>query len=85
MPLILIFMKLDMDVNWLGTLIMEIIVLSTLGWVFNNIEAYNEETYTCPSYCGVDHEHIIWDLQSDFEELLAENAKLSKNIELAVK
>ena len=78
-------MKQDMDVNWLGTLIMEIIVFSTLGWVFNNIEAYNEETYTCPSYCGVDHEHIIWDLQSDFEELLAENAKLSKNTELAVK
>ena len=78
-------MKQDMDVNWLGTLIMEIIVFGTLGWVFNNIEAYNEETYACPSYCGVDHEHIIWDLQSDFEELLAKNAKGSKNKDLALK
>jgi len=39
--------------------------------------------YSCPQYCGVDHKH--WDSQSDFEELLAENAKSSKIIELAVK
>ena len=39
--------------------------------------------YSCPQYCGVEHKH--WDSQSDFEELLAENAKVNKIIELASK
>ena len=79
-------MKLDMDVNGqFGNLITEIIFFSILRLAFNSIAAYNEETYECPPYCGTDHEHIIWDLQSDFEELLAENAKDSKNKDLAVK
>jgi len=39
--------------------------------------------YSCPQYCGVDHKH--WDSQSDFDALLAENAKMSKNIDLASK
>ena len=78
-------MKLDMDVNWLGTLIMEIIFFSTLSWVFNNIEKYNEDTYGCPTYCEVDHKHKFLDLQSDFDKLLAENAKGSKNKDLALK
>ena len=85
MPLILIFMKQDMDVNWLGALITEIVVFQAIGWVFNSIEEYNEETYECPSYCGVDHEHIIWDLQSSSEKLLAKNTKSSKNTDLASK
>ena len=84
-PLILIFMKLDMDVNGLGNIIMEIAVFSTLSWVFNNVERYNEDTYGCPTYCEVNHKHIFLDLQSDFERLLAENAKGSKNKDLALK
>ena len=39
--------------------------------------------YSCPEYCGVQHEH--WDSQSEFEALLAENTKVSKNRDLAVK
>ena len=39
--------------------------------------------YSCPKYCGVQHEH--WDSRSDFDQQIDENAKLSKNIELAVK
>ena len=39
--------------------------------------------YSCPKYCMVDHKH--WDSQSDFEQDIDENAKLYKNIELAVK
>ena len=78
-------MKLDMDVNAVGTLTMEIMVFGALGWVFNNVEEYNKDTYECPRYCEVDHKHIILDLQSDFDELLAENAKSNKNIELASK
>ena len=39
--------------------------------------------YSCPQYCGVDHKH--WDSQSDFDALLAENAKVNKIIDLASK
>ena len=39
--------------------------------------------YSCPKYCGVQHEH--WDSRSDFDQEIDENAKLSKNRELAVK
>ena len=84
-PLILIFMKLDMDVNGLGTIITEIAIFGTLGWIFNNAEKYNEDTYGCPAYCAVDHKHIFLDLQSDFDKLLAENAKDNKNRDLALK
>ena len=84
-PLILIFMKLDMDVNGLGTIITEIAIFGTLGWIFNNVERYNEDTYGCPTYCEVDHKHKFLDLQSDFDKLLAENAKDNKNRDLALK
>jgi len=39
--------------------------------------------YSCPKYCGVDHEH--WDCQSDSDSLIDENAKVNKTKELAVK
>ena len=78
-------MKLGMDVNAVGTLTMEIMVFGALGWVFNNVEEYNKDSYECPRYCEVDHKHIILDLQSDFDEFIVENAKSSKNIELASK
>ena len=39
--------------------------------------------YSCPKYCKVVHEH--WDWQSDSDQQIHENAKPSKNIELAVK
>jgi len=39
--------------------------------------------YSCPKYCGVQHEH--WDHRSDFDQQIDENAKLSKNRELASK
>jgi hypothetical protein len=29
--------------------------------------------YSCPQYCGVDHEH--WDSQSDFNAIVDKNAK----------
>ena len=78
-------MRQDMDVNGLGTIITEIVVFSSISWLLNNVEKYNEDTYGCPKYCGVDHKHIFLDSQSDFERLLAENAKDSKNKDLAVK
>ena len=39
--------------------------------------------YSCPKCCMVDHKH--WDCQSDFDETIDENAKVNKNIELALK
>ena len=39
--------------------------------------------YSCPKYCGVYHEH--WDSQSSPDKETDENAKLSKNTELASK
>ena len=39
--------------------------------------------YSCPKYCGVQHEH--WDSRSDLDQQIDENAKLSKNRELASK
>ena len=39
--------------------------------------------YSCPKYCMVDHKH--WDLQSDSDQPVGKNTKLSKNRELAVK
>ena len=39
--------------------------------------------YSCPEYCGVQHEH--WDSRSDFDQQIDENAKLSKTKELAAK
>ena len=78
-------MRQDMDVSALGTIITEIAVFGTLGYLFNNAEKYNEDTYCCPKYCAVDHKHIFLDSQSEFEKLLAENAKDSKNRDLALK
>ena len=78
-------MKLDMDVNGLGTIITEIAIFGTLGWIFNNVARYNEDTNGCPTYCEVDHKHKFLDLQSDFDKLLAENAKDNKNRDLALK
>ena len=39
--------------------------------------------YSCPEYCGVQHEH--WDCQSDSDQPVGKNAKLSENKELATK
>ena len=33
--------------------------------------------YSCPEYCGVQHEH--WDHQSDSDSLVGKNAKSNKN------
>ena len=39
--------------------------------------------YSCPKHCGIYHEH--WDSQSDLDQQIDENAKLSKIKELASK
>ena len=40
--------------------------------------------YSCPIDCGVQHSHYIdLDLQSDFHLMAYENAKVSKNKDLA--
>ena len=39
--------------------------------------------YSCPKYCMVDHKH--WDWPSDLDQPIDENAKVNKNIELALK
>ena len=36
------------------------------------------EGYTCPTYCGVDHEHIGLDLESSLESEIIENDKSNK-------
>ena len=60
-----------------------IIIFTTVSliMVMNHLDTM--PGYSCPKYCMVDHKH--WDSQSDFEQEIDENAKLYKNIELAVK
>ena len=58
-----------------------ILVAASLVMVMNHLDTM--PGYSCPQYCGVDHKH--WDYQSDFDQPIDENAKLSKIKELAIK
>ena len=58
-----------------------ILVAVSLGMAMKHLDTM--PGYSCPEYCGVQHEH--WDCQSDSDQPVGKNAKLSKTKELASK
>ena len=40
--------------------------------------------YSCPKYCGVNHNHYPLDLQSDSDQPVEENGKVNKTSDLAL-
>lgn len=60
-----------------------IIIFATVSLIMVMKHLDTMPGYSCPKYCTVDHEH--WDCQSDSDPSVDENAKVNKNIELAVK
>ena len=60
-----------------------IIILFTVSLIMVMKHLDTMPGYSCPKYCMVDHKH--WDCQSDFDQQIDENAKLSKIRELASK
>ena len=60
-----------------------IIIFATVSLIMVMKHLDTMPGYSCPEHCMVDHKH--WDYQSDFDQPIDENAKVNKNIELAVK
>jgi len=73
-----------MGMDALTKLLTEIVIITIITWTLNNIEKYNADTYSCPEYCGTDHEHIL-DSQSELDSSVGKNTKFNKIRDLGVK